>query len=112
MVIVSRFLEYPCLRGPGTVGRVREFLAEAYLARSATDERWPDAREIARAAGLLARGGQAARLTSWIYLPEDEMGLYLFTAESALAVRKVAASSGLRLERVVEAVTCWPHDEE
>jgi hypothetical protein len=89
---------------------VREFLAEGYLARSALDEGRPDAREIARAVGLLARGGQAVRLTSWIYLPEDEMGLYLFTAESAAAVRKAAASFGLRLERVVEAMSGWHLD--
>ncbi len=86
---------------------MREFLAEAYHARSATDENRPDKREIARAVGLLARGGQAVRLTRCIYLPEDEMGLYLFTAESAAAVREAAASLGLRLERVVEAVSGW-----
>ena len=89
---------------------MREFLAEGYLARAALDEGWADAREIARAVGLLARGGQAVRLTRWIYLPEDEMGLYLFTAESAAAVREAAASSGLRLDRVVEAVSGWHLD--
>jgi hypothetical protein len=86
---------------------VREFLAEAYLARSALDDSRPDTRDIARAVGLLARGGQAVRLTRCIYLPEDEMGLYLFTAESATAVREAAASCGLRFERVVEAVSGW-----
>jgi hypothetical protein len=86
---------------------VREFLAEAYLARSALVAGRPDAREIARAAGLLARGGQTVRLTRCIYLPEDEMGLYLFTAESAAAVHEAAASCGLRFERVVEAVSGW-----
>ena len=35
------------------------------------------------------------------------MGLYLFTAESAAAVRTAAAALGLRLERVVEAVSGW-----
>lgn len=86
---------------------MREFLAEAYLARSALDESRPDAREIARVVGLLAGGGQAVRLTRCIYLPEDEMGLYLFTAESAAAVREAAAGFGLRFERVVEAVSGW-----
>ncbi len=38
------------------------------------------------------------------------MGLYLFTAESAAAVREAAASSGLRLERVVEALSNWQLD--
>lgn len=84
-----------------------EFLAEAYLARSALAHGRPDEREIARAVGLFARGGQAVRLTRCIYLPEDEMGLYLFTAESAAAVHEAAASCGLRFERVVEAVSGW-----
>jgi hypothetical protein len=86
---------------------VREFLAEAYLARSGQTSGRPDAPEIARAVGLLARGGQAVRLTRCIYIPEDELGLYLFTAESAAAVREAAARYGLRFERVVEAVSGW-----
>jgi hypothetical protein len=86
---------------------VREFLAEAYLARSAVTAGRPDAPEIARAVGLLARGGQAVRLTRCIYIPEDEMGLYLFTAESAAAVYEAAATCGLRFDRVVEAVSAW-----
>jgi hypothetical protein len=86
---------------------VREFLAEAYLARSVAAAGRPDAPEITRAVGLLARGGQAVRLTRCIYVPEDEMGLYLFTAESAAAVREAAAACGLRLDRVVEAVSAW-----
>ncbi len=86
---------------------MREFLAESYLARSAMDEGWPEALQVARAVGLLARGGQTVRLTRCFYLPEDEMALYLFMAESAAAVREAAASSGLRLERVVEAVSDW-----
>ena len=91
---------------------MREFLAEAYLARSALAAGQPDAGEIARAACLLARGGQAVRLTRCIYLPEDEMGLYLFTAESAAAIRDAAASCGLRFERVVEAVSGWHADAD
>jgi hypothetical protein len=86
---------------------MREFLAEAYLARSALEQGRPDAQEVTRAVGLLARGGQAVRLTRCIYLPEDEMGLYLFTAESAAAVREAAQICGLRFERVVEAVSGW-----
>lgn len=86
---------------------MREFLAEAYLPRSVIDEGSPDSREIARVAGLHGGGGHAVRLTVSIYLPEDEMGLYLFTAESAEQVRDAAASLGLRLERVVEAVSGW-----
>lgn len=86
---------------------MREYLAEAYLARSALEKGRPDGREIERAAGLLARGGQTVRLTRCLYLPEDEMGLYLFTAESAAAVHEAAASCGLRFERVVEAVSGW-----
>jgi hypothetical protein len=85
-----------------------EFLAEAYLSRSAVEAGRPEAIEVARAAGQLAGGGRAARLTRWIYIPQDETGLYLFTAESAEAVHAVAASCGLTFERVVEALSDWP----
>jgi len=47
------------------------------------------------------------RLTRCIYIPQEETGLYLFTAESADAVRAVAASCGLTFERVVEALSDW-----
>jgi hypothetical protein len=86
---------------------VREFLAEAYLSRSQATAGCPDAPEIARAVGLLARGGQAVRLTRCIYIPEDEISLYLFMAESAAAVREAAAIHGLQFERIVEAVSAW-----
>jgi hypothetical protein len=79
-----------------------EFLAEAYLSRSAVAAGRPEAAEVARAAGQLAGGGRAVRLTRYIYIPQDETGLYLFTAESAEAVRAVAASCRLTFERVVE----------
>ncbi len=84
-----------------------EFLAEAYLSQSAAAAGWPEASEVARAAGQLAGGGRTVRLTRCIYIPQDETGLYLFTAESAEVVRAVAASCGLTFERVVEALSDW-----
>jgi len=84
-----------------------EFLAEAYLSRSAAAAGQPAATEVARAAGQLAGGGRAVRLTRCIYIPQDETSLYLFTADSAEAVRAVAASCGLTFERVVEALSDW-----
>jgi hypothetical protein len=82
-----------------------EFLAEAYLPKSAFAAGRPEATEVARAAGQLAGGGRAVRLTRCIYIPQDETSLYLFTAESAEAVLAVAASCGLTFERVVEALS-------
>jgi len=82
-----------------------EFLAEAYLSRSAVAAGWPEAAEVARAAGQLAGGGRAVRLTRCIYIPQDETGLYLFTAESAAAVLAVAESCGLTFERIVETLS-------
>jgi len=82
-----------------------EYLAEAYLSRSAVAAGWPEATEIARAAGQLAGGGRAVRLIRCIYIPQDETGLYLFTAESAEAVLAAAESCGLAFERVVEALS-------
>ncbi|HYK68952.1 MAG TPA: hypothetical protein VEV45_13470 [Streptosporangiaceae bacterium] len=84
-----------------------EFLAEAYLSRLAVEAGRPEAAEVARAAGQLAGGGRAVRLTGCIYVPQDETSLFLFTAESAEAVQNAAASCGLRFERVVEAQSDW-----
>ena len=84
-----------------------EFLAEAYLPEAAAEAGWPAATEVARAAGQLAGGGRAVRLTRCIYIPQEETGLYLFTAESAEAVRAAAASCGLNFERIVEARSDW-----
>lgn len=84
-----------------------EFLAEAYVARSAVAAGGSEARDIAQAAGLMTRQGRTVRLTGCIFVPEDEIGLYLFQAQSADAVRDAAASCGVRFERVVEAVSGW-----
>jgi len=86
---------------------VPEFLAEAYLSRSAVTAGRPEATEVARAAGQLAGGGRAVRLTRCIYIPQDETSLFLFTAESAEAVLAAAANCGLTFERVVEARSDW-----
>lgn len=82
-----------------------EFLAEAYVARSAGAAGGLNARDIAQAAGRLTRQGRTVRLTRCIFVPDDEIGLYLFQAQSADAVRDAAASCGVRFERVVEAVS-------
>lgn len=84
-----------------------EYLAESYLSRSALGAGGREATEVARAAGQLAGGGRAVRLTRCIYIPQDETSLYLFMAESAEVVRAVAASCGLTFERVVEAMSDW-----
>ncbi|HEV2372382.1 MAG TPA: hypothetical protein VGS19_09440 [Streptosporangiaceae bacterium] len=84
-----------------------EFLAEAYVARSVGAAGGLNARDLVRAAGRLSRQGRTVRLTGCIFVPEDEIGLYLFQAQSADAVRDAAASCGVRFERVVEAVSGW-----
>ena len=82
-----------------------EFLAETYVARSAVTAAGSEARDLAQAASLMTRQGRMVRLTGCIFVPEDEIGLYLFQAQSADAVRDAAASCGVRFERVVEAVS-------
>jgi hypothetical protein len=86
---------------------VPEFLAEVYVARSAVAAGGSNARDLAQAAGRLSRPGRTVRLTRCIFVPDDEIGLYLFQAQSADAVRDAAESCGLRFERVVEAVSAY-----
>lgn len=85
-----------------------EFLAEAYVARSAGAADGLNARDLIQAAGRLTQQGRTVQLTSCMFVPEDEIGLYLFQAQSADAVRDAAASCGVRFERVVKAVSGWP----
>lgn len=75
------------------------------MARSAAAASGSQARELAEAAGRMAGQGFKVALTGCIWIPEDEIGLYLFQAQSAEAVRDAAACCGVRFERLVEAVS-------
>jgi Protein of unknown function (DUF4242) len=81
---------------------VISFLVETYapssVARADVETR------ARRAAAELARTGIPVRYVRSIFVPEDEMCLYLFEARSADAVREASERAGIAPERIVEAI--------
>lgn len=80
------------------------FLAEAFVAAVDPDGARTNER-AARSAEALTRGGTPVRFGGSIYVPEDEICLLSFDAPSARDVERVAETAGLRLLRVVEAIS-------
>ena len=67
---------------------------------------------LSRVAERLTQEGHEVHLIRSIHVPEEETCFYLFRAGSSDVVREVASRSGLRYERVHEAVSTWPDPEE
>ncbi len=84
-----------------------EFLLEVYLSRASAGCLTPSPDDVCRAADHLSREGKYIRFLQSVFIPDDEMCLYLFQAQSAEVVVEVAARCGLRFERLVEAVSAW-----
>jgi hypothetical protein len=93
---------------------VTEFLAELYLPRTSVGA-VAHARDRAKdaTAGLSAEG-TSVRLLRTIFVPTDEMCLFLFEAPSAEAVRETALRAALSFEHIAEAVTdaSWEQGDE
>lgn len=81
------------------------FLAEAFVAAVDADGARTNERAARSAAEALTRGGTPVRFGGSIYVPEDEICLLSFDAPSARDVERVAETAGLRLLRVVEAIS-------
>ena len=91
-----------------------EFLAELYLPRTAA-EAVDEARDRATtAAAELGAEGTSVRLDRTIFVPADELCLFLFEAPSIEAVRETARRAALSFEHIAEAVTdaSWEHGHE
>jgi hypothetical protein len=80
-----------------------EFLVETYQSRHAANVGAPTAEEIALATDQLTREGTRVRFLPTIFVPEEEICLYLYRANSVDAVRRAAERAGLRCERITEA---------
>lgn len=90
-----------------------EFLAELYLPRTAA-EAVDDARDRATtAAAELGAEGTSVHLDRTIFVPADELCLFLFEAPSIEAVRETARRAALSFEHIAEAVTdaSWEHGD-
>jgi hypothetical protein len=82
-----------------------EYLVEVYVSRYAASDT-PGPEEVRRAAGELTDSGTPVRLVGSVFVPDDEVYLYLFEATSSEAAHEATVRSGLRPARVLEAVSC------
>ena len=79
------------------------FLVETYAASETPAAAAQHAQRVTRAADQLCATGGEVRLLHAVYVPEDELALYLFESTSADAVREAMTRAGLRLDRITEA---------
>ena len=84
---------------------MHEYLVEAYVSRS---EGAPfRGGGVSSVAEEVSREGRQVHLLSSIFVPEDETCFYLFEADSGAYVMEAAVRSGVRVERVMDAVSEW-----
>jgi hypothetical protein len=81
------------------------YLVETFLSRGNAGDRDERERATSSAAEALTRDGTPIRFGGLIYVPEDEICLYSFDAPSIGDVERVVERAGLRLLRVVEAIS-------
>jgi hypothetical protein len=81
------------------------FLVETYLARGAAGERQARERRARSAAEDMTREGTRVRFERSIYVPEDEICFFTFTAASGREATLVAERAALEPLRVVEAIS-------
>jgi hypothetical protein len=81
------------------------YLVETFLPRGDAGDRRARDRATSSAAATLTRDGTPIRFGGSIYVPEDEICLYSFDAPSIGDVERIAECAGLRLLRVVEAIS-------
>jgi hypothetical protein len=80
------------------------YLVETYLARGRAEERVARERRARSAAKEQTQGATRVRFERSIYVPEDEICLYVFSAPSARDAAEAAQRAGLEPIRTVEAV--------
>lgn len=79
------------------------FLVESYLPVPTAEGQAEVVARARAAAEELAREGARLRHLECIFVPEDEMCLLLYEAESAEGAREASRRAGLGCERVLEA---------
>jgi Protein of unknown function (DUF4242) len=80
-----------------------KFLAEAYLPAPSEPELKRLNARIRAAVDELASGGTALRYVETIVVPEDEMCLLVYEADTPELVRAASERAGIPCERVMEA---------
>jgi hypothetical protein len=84
---------------------VPSYLVETYFACDDAAKRRACERRARRAAEKLTREGASVRFRRVIHVPEDELCLLVFDAESASDAERAAQLAGLGTLRVVEAIS-------
>ena len=79
-----------------------QFLVEAYEARRGGDAVHARLERLRRAATELSRRGSRIRYLQRVFVPQDELCLYLFESASVDAVREALALAAVQYERIVE----------
>jgi hypothetical protein len=79
------------------------FLVESYLSAASAEDRAEIAARTRAAAAELALEGASLRYVEAIFVPEDEMCLLVYEADSAELVREAGRRAGIPCERVLEA---------
>ena len=79
------------------------FLVESYLPVTAAEDQVEVAARARSSADELAREGARVRHVDCIFVPEDEMCLLLYEADSPELAREASRRAGIECERVLEA---------
>jgi hypothetical protein len=79
------------------------FLVESYLPVAGAEDQADVVARARAAADELAREGAPLRHLECIFVPEDEMCLLLYEADSPELAREASLRAGIECERVLEA---------
>jgi hypothetical protein len=88
------------------------YLLETYVSRARADELAGTAVRAREAALHLQAEGRRVRFVRSTFVPDDELGLLAFEADSADVVGELAARAAITVERIVEAVEARGTREE
>jgi hypothetical protein len=91
---------------------MREFVVEQYLPAAGAAEAEQRAAVARRAAEEMRSEGIRVQFVRSIFIPEDETCIHLYRADSIEAVRAAVTRASLPLERIAEAMTCVPDNNE
>jgi len=80
------------------------YIVETFLARGATRERKVLERRAAEAAESLARTGTRVRFLGAVHVPDDELCLFTFEAQTRSAAIRAATRAGLEPLRAVKVM--------
>jgi hypothetical protein len=79
---------------------LRSYLVEAYVPVAEQHDVESVGGRLSNAAALLRSSGTLITFDAAILLPDDELALYLFTAEASVVVRRLLRAAQVRFDRI------------